>query len=46
MKVKKNAYVQYVTKTTRGQFDKSSLQEQNIDKDVFQVSMYGLSQNL
>ena len=35
MKLKQEAYVHNVTKTTREQFDKSSLQEQNIDREVF-----------
>ena len=39
MKVNQNANVQNGTKTTRGQFGKSSLQEQIIDRDVFQVSL-------
>ena len=39
MKVNQNANVQNGTKTTRMQFGKSSLQEQIIDKDVFQVSL-------
>ena len=39
MKVNQNAYVQYVTKTTHGQFGKSSLQEHDVDKEVFQVSL-------
>ena len=38
MKVNKNAYVQNGTKTTRRQFGKSSLHEQKIDREVFQVS--------
>ena len=39
MKLKKDAYVHNVTKTTRRQFDKSSRQEQNVDREVFQVSL-------
>ena len=39
MKLKQDAYVQYVTKTTHRQFGKSSLQEHDVDMEVFQVSM-------
>jgi hypothetical protein len=37
MKLKQDAYVHNVTKTTHGQFDKSSLQEQDVNKEVIQV---------
>ena len=39
MKLKQDAYVQNFTKTARRQFGKSSLQEQDINKKVFQVSL-------
>ena len=39
MKLKQDAYVQNVTKTTRRQFVKSSLQEQDIDRELFQDSL-------
>jgi hypothetical protein len=39
MKLKQNAYVQNVTKITRRQLNKSSLQEQGLDREGFQVSL-------
>jgi hypothetical protein len=39
MKVNQNANVKNGIKTTRRQFGKSSLQEQIIGRDVFQVSL-------
>ena len=39
MKLKQNAYVQNDTKTTHKQLRRSSLQEQDIEWEIFQVSL-------
>jgi hypothetical protein len=39
MKLKQNEYVKNATKTTHGKLVKSSLQEQGLEREVFQVSL-------
>lgn len=39
LEIKHDAYVQNLTKTIYRQYGKSSLQEQDVEREVFQVSL-------